>query len=68
MKNLVFFFTIFFISSIGLKGQNILTLNDQAEVLYSIQKDRIENLLPRLMKKHNIDLWVIITREYMKIQ
>ena len=64
MKNLVFFFTIFFISSIGLKGQNILTLNDQAEVLYSIQKDRIENLLPRLMKKHNIDLWVIITREY----
>ena len=30
----------------------------------AIQKDRIQNLLPQLMEEQNLDLWVLITREY----
>ena len=29
-----------------------------------IQQERFDVLLPALMKKNNIDMWVLITREY----
>ena len=45
-------------------SQNILDLKSRASVIKDIQKDRIENLLPKLMKETGIDMWVIITREY----
>ena len=45
-------------------SQNILDLKNRASVIKDIQKDRIENLLPKLMKETGIDMWVIITREY----
>ncbi len=45
-------------------GQDILPLKERAAVINQIQKDRIENLLPKLMEQSDIDMWVIITREY----
>ncbi len=45
-------------------GQAILPLKERAIALENIQKERLEKLLPALMKEHNIDCWVIITREY----
>jgi hypothetical protein len=48
----------------SLLSQTILTLRDRASLINEIQKDRIENLLPKLMEEQNIDLWVLITREY----
>ena len=45
-------------------SQAILSLRDRASLVNEIQKDRIENLLPKLMEEQNIDLWVLITREY----
>ena len=47
-----------------MKSQNILNLRQQAEVIDEIQKDRLENLLPKLMKLHDVEMWVLITREY----
>ena len=47
-----------------MKSQNILNLRQQAKVIDEIQKDRLENLLPKLMKLHDIEMWVLITREY----
>ena len=63
MKNF-YLFVAFLFFSISLKSQNILDLKDQASVIAQIQKDRLENLLPQLMKRHNIDMWVLVTREY----
>jgi len=60
----IYLFVAFLFFVISLKSQNILKLKDQAAVIEEIQKDRLENLLPRLMKMHNIDMWVLITREY----
>ncbi len=47
-----------------MKSQNILNLRQQAKVIDEIQKDRLENLLPKLMKLHDVEMWVLITREY----
>ena len=50
----------------GLAGdsQQILPMKERAELIDTILEDRIENLLPGLMRQSGIDLWVIIAREY----
>jgi Xaa-Pro aminopeptidase len=45
-------------------SQEILNLKDRATLIEKIQKDRLDNLLPELMSKNGIDMWIIITREY----
>jgi hypothetical protein len=42
----------------------VLPLREQAKVIDEILAERINNLLPGLMEKNNIDMWVIISREY----
>ena len=60
IKNIIFLLLIFQFTF----SQNILDLKNRASIIKDIQKDRIENLLPKLMKETGIDMWVIITREY----
>ena len=45
-------------------SQVVLPLKERVSAIEDIQKDRLENLLPKLMKREKIDCWVIITREY----
>ena len=45
-------------------AQEILNLKDRATLIEKIQKDRLDNILPELMSKNGIDMWIIITREY----
>ena len=61
MKQLFFLFVV-----IGspLFSQNILSLRERADLIEKIQKERIQNLLPKLMDEQDLDLWVLITREY----
>ena len=47
-----------------IQSQSILNLKDRAQVISEIQKDRLDNLLPKLMDETGIDMWVLITREY----
>ena len=47
----------------GLKAQ-VLSPREQARVVDEILADRINNLLPQLMDRAGIDMWVIISREY----
>ena len=61
MKQLFFLFVI--IAS-PLFSQNILSLRERADLIEKIQKERIQNLLPKLMEEEDLDLWVLITREY----
>lgn len=42
----------------------VLSPREQAAVIDEILADRINNLLPRLMDRAEIDMWVIISREY----
>jgi Xaa-Pro aminopeptidase len=42
----------------------ILSPRDQSVVIDELLADRINNLLPSLMEKAGIDMWVLISREY----
>ncbi len=48
----------------NLSAQHILPLKERAKLMEEIQQERFDVLLPELMDKNNIDLWVLITREY----
>ena len=63
MRPLVFFLA-FFLCGISLQGQAVLPLKERAKVIESIQEERFKNLLPQLMEAHQMDAWVLITREY----
>lgn len=46
------------------RAQYILPLKDQAKVVDELLADRLNNLLPVLMKEEAIDMWLVISREY----
>jgi hypothetical protein len=43
---------------------NILSMQQRAELIDNISQKRIQQLLPRLMKETGIDMWILISREY----
>jgi hypothetical protein len=56
--------TIGILLTANLNSQNILPLKERAEFINKLQQERFNNLLPQLMAKTDIDMWVIIAREY----
>jgi Xaa-Pro aminopeptidase len=62
MKKLAFF--LFASFSVALYSQQILPENERARVVDEILADRFNNLLPELMDKTDIDMWILISREY----
>ena len=42
----------------------VLPLKEQARIIDEVLADRLNNLLPSLMDKNKIDMWVIVSREY----
>lgn len=45
-------------------GGHILPHRDRAPAVNRMLKDRLDNLLPTLMRETGIDLWIVINREY----
>lgn len=43
---------------------NVLPERQRPDAVNAMLKDRLENLLPALMRENGIDLWVVINREY----
>lgn len=43
---------------------HILTQREQAKVMDELLDDRLNNLLPSLMRREGFDMWVVISREY----
>ena len=76
MKNIVLSVLILiFASSIGIAQENdlpaeptledrILPLRDRAKIRDDLLKDRLDTVIPMLMRREGIDAWVIISREY----
>jgi len=44
----------------------ILSLRDRAKVENDILADRLETIIPPLMRKQGIDMWVLVAREYFE--
>ena len=58
------FFSVFLLAFGFSAMTQILSQREQAKVVDEILAERINNLLPQLMERNGIDLWVIISREY----
>ncbi|MEL7832360.1 M24 family metallopeptidase [Fodinibius sp. N2] len=43
---------------------NILSMQERAEVENQWLEHRLNNVIPKLMRRENIDMWIIIAREY----
>ncbi len=50
---------------VGVKDyKNILPEKDRAEVMNEWLKWRLDNIVPQLMRREGIDMWLVINREY----
>ena len=45
-------------------SKNILPLRERAEVMNAWLKWRLDNIVPMLMRREGIDMWLVINREY----
>ena len=43
---------------------DLLSERERANVIDAILEDRLDNLLPELMEREGIDMWILISREY----
>ena len=62
MRKILILITVLFVSNFY--AQDILPLKERANFINKLQKERFNNLLPDLMDKTDIDMWVLIAREY----
>ncbi|MDG1996227.1 MAG: hypothetical protein P8J14_07030 [Emcibacteraceae bacterium] len=44
--------------------EKVLPMRERAKVMDDLLKDRLDNLVPELMRREGIDAWVIMSREY----
>lgn len=44
--------------------KKVLTLRDRSEIRNRLLKDRFESILPDIMERTGIDMWIIVAREY----
>ncbi|WP_082765598.1 MULTISPECIES: M24 family metallopeptidase [unclassified Phenylobacterium] len=44
----------------------VLTQRDRAKVVDAILADRLETVIPRLMREQGVDMWVLVAREYLE--
>ncbi|HNP95244.1 MAG TPA: M24 family metallopeptidase [Cyclobacteriaceae bacterium] len=65
MTRSILFIILFSVCSIAsAQYPAILSQREQSKVIDELLNDRLENLLPALMKREGIDMWVVISREY----
>ena len=50
--------------TVQINAQQILSVKEQAEVIDEILAERFNTVLPELMDRTNIDMWIVISREY----
>lgn len=64
MKYLLSFLFFFALTTTFAQYPTVLTQRDQARVIDELLDDRLRTLLPSLMKREGVDMWVVISREY----
>jgi Xaa-Pro aminopeptidase len=63
-KIVVTFVGVIMCSFVAFSQSVILPERERAKAIDGILEDRLTNLLPQLMRREGIDMWVIISREY----
>src|SRR5687768_702366 len=44
----------------------VLSQRDRAKVVDAILADRLETVVPKLMREQGVDMWVLVAREYLE--
>lgn len=52
------------LTTVCLTRAQVIPLREQANVIDEILADRFNNLLPVLMERNGIDMWIVVSREY----
>ena len=52
------------LTTVYLTDAQVIPMREQAKVIDEILADRFNNLLPVLMERNGIDMWIVISREY----
>lgn len=63
-KQILFLFCLFLSFAAIAQIDPILSERKRADVIDELLNDRLNNLLPQLMKQKDIDCWVVVSREY----
>mgnify|MGYP001189052284 FL=1 len=63
MKNLLLCVALF-VAGVPAAATEILTVREQARVIDEILAERLDTLLPTLMRRNGIDMWIVVSREY----
>jgi Xaa-Pro aminopeptidase len=66
MKRFLLQVLVIFLISKNVHAQQplILAQREQARIIDEILDDRLRNVLPALMRREGIDMWIVISREY----
>ena len=66
MKRIILLIGVIVFGSFSLQAQhlNVLSQRDQATVIDNWLNDKLDTSLPELMRRENIDMWLIVSREY----
>ncbi|PZR41426.1 MAG: Xaa-Pro aminopeptidase [Azospira oryzae] len=64
MKYVSLFFFLLIVNFTQAQYPAILTQRDQARVIDELLEDRLRTVLPALMRREGVDMWVIVSREY----
>lgn len=64
MKYTYLFFLLLICSFSRAQYPVILSQREQAQVIDDLLEDRLKNLLPALMRREGIDMWIVMSREY----
>ncbi len=68
MKKLLLSIALLTLGLSDLQSQNaypeILSMKQRAEVINDLLEDRIQTVLPDVMRRTGIDMWIVVSREY----
>lgn len=61
---LFLFILVAYTQSFAQNYPHILPMKERAAVIDDLLKDKVQNVLPELMERTGIDMWVVVSREY----
>jgi hypothetical protein len=64
MKNKIVGLLLLIFCTCSAAAPNVLPMRERAQLINQVLDDRLQNLLPGLMRREGIDMWVLISREY----
>lgn len=64
MKKLLIIISMLVCNISQADSPQVLSLKDQAKVIDRLLEDKIKTVLPRLMRKNGIKMWIVMAREY----